>query len=600
MMKLETAELERDVHSFARPNEVAIEHLQLSLEVDFAQRRLSGRAALRLCNKAGTDRLYLDTHDLDIQRVTLADGKTEPPFTLGDRVPYLGRPLEIRIQPGTQWVNIEYATRPEAGALQWLTPEQAGSSLPFLYTQSEAILARTWVPCQDTPGVRMTYEATVTVPSGLMAVMSAENPQEKTVDGVYRFAMPQPIPSYLLALAAGDLAFRKLDWNSGIYALPAVVERGAWELADTPKMIAAVERLYGPYQWGRYDVLILPESYPYGGMENPRLTFATPTILAGDRSLVSLVAHELAHGWSGNLVTNATWNDFWLNEGLAVYLERRIMEALWGKDYADMMWVLGRQELEATIREKGQDSPDTHLLLNLGGRDPDDAASRIPYEKGALFLTAVEMAVGRERFDRFLRGYFDSFAFRSIDTGTFLAYLRANLLDATPRLAERIGVDRWIYGPAVPANAPRFQAAAFNQVDLALDAFVKGAPASELPVVGWTAQHWLHFLRNLPAPLGSQKTADLDDTFHLTSSGNSEVLCAWLLLAIQNRHTPAYPVLDRFLSTVGRQKFLKTLYSELVKTPDGTEMALRIYSRARQTYHSISQGTVDKILNWGG
>src|SRR5580693_7130171 len=340
-----------DVHSFSRPDEVAVDHLQLALTVDFAARRLSGRASLRLVNRSGAGRLVLDTAGLDIERVTLDDGRTAAPFTLGEAVPFLGRPLEIRIPPTARRVHIDYATRPEAAALQWVTPEQAGSDHPFLYTQSEAILARSWVPCQDTPGVRMTYDATVRVPPGLLALMSAENPTARSADGVYRFHMPQRIPSYLLALAVCDLAFHPFDARSGVYALPSVVERAAWELADTPRRIAAAERLYGPYPWGRYDLLVLPASYPYGGMENPRLTFATPTILAGDRSLVSLVAHELAHSWSGNLVTNASWNDFWLNEGFTVYFERRIMEALNGRDYAAMLAVLGRQDLEDHIAE---------------------------------------------------------------------------------------------------------------------------------------------------------------------------------------------------------------------------------------------------------
>ncbi|HEV2845998.1 MAG TPA: M1 family aminopeptidase/hydrolase, partial [Thermoanaerobaculia bacterium] len=312
---VKVAETVQDVHSFARPEEVSVEHLLLDLTVDFNQRQLAGRASLRINNKRGADRVVLDTRDLEIRRVTLDDGKTEARWKLGDPVKFLGQPLEIEIAPNTTWVNVDYTTKPEAAALQWLTPEQAGSPSPFLYTQSQAILARTWAPCQDTPAVRMTYEATIRVPRGLMAVMSAENPTQKSADGVYKFRMPQRIPSYLLALGVGDLEFRALGANSGVYALPTVVEKAAWELADTPKMIDAAEKLYGPYKWGRYDLLILPASYPYGGMENPRLTFATPTILAGDRSLVALVANELEHSWSGNLVPNATWDDFWLNEG---------------------------------------------------------------------------------------------------------------------------------------------------------------------------------------------------------------------------------------------------------------------------------------------
>jgi leukotriene-A4 hydrolase len=594
------AESEQDPHSFARPDEVAVEHLALDLTVDFPQRRLAGRASLRLDNKTGAQRLVLDTRDLEIRRVTLDDGQTEARFKLGDEVKFLGRPLEVEITPETKWVNVDYATKPEAAALQWLTPEQAGSPSPFLYTQSQAILARTWVPCQDTPGVRMTYEATIRAPRGLMAVMSAENPTRKSADGVYRFEMPQRIPSYLLALAVGDLEFRPLGTSSGVFALPGVVERAAWELADTPKMIDAAEKLYGPYKWGRYDVLILPASYPFGGMENPRLTFATPTILAGDRSLVALVAHELAHSWSGNLVTNATWDDFWLNEGFTTYFEGRIMEAVYGRPYSDMLAVLGRQDLEDVLKELGPESPDTSLHLSLAGRDPDEGVTDVAYEKGALFLKMLEQAVGREAFDRFLRSYFETFAFQSMDTARFVDYLKRQLLGGDEARAQQLQIDAWIHGPGVPANAPQPRSEAFAPVDQAVQTFAAGTSAAQLSTTGWTTHHWLHFIRNLPAKLDAQRMADLDAAFHFSDSGNSEILSAWLLKVIDSKYEPAYPALEGFLTTVGRRKFLKPLYTELAKTPEGAEMALRIYEKARPGYHSVSQNTIDEILGWRG
>jgi len=456
------------------------------------------------------------------------------------------------------------------------------------------------VPCQDSPGVRMTYEATIHAPRGLLALMSAENPAQKSADGVYRFKMPQRIPSYLLALAVGDLEFRPLGARSSIYALPAVAERAAWELADTPKMIDAAEKLYGPYKWGRYDILILPASYPYGGMENPRLTFATPTILAGDRSLVSLVAHELAHSWSGNLVTNATWDDFWLNEGFTVYFEGRIMEAVYGRPYFDMLAVLGRQALDDVLKELGPESPDTRLHLDIAGRDPDEVTSDIAYEKGALFLRMLEQAVGREKLDRFLRTYFDTFAFQSMDTARFAQYLKQQLLAGDEALAQKLQIDAWLYNPGLPSNAPQPRSEAFASVDQAVQGFTAGTPAAQLATAGWTTHHWLHFLHDLPEKLDAQRMADLDAAFHFSDSGNSEILSAWLLKVIDSRYEPAYPALERFLTTVGRRKYLKPLYTEMAKTPAGTEMALRIYEKARPGYHSVSQNTVDQILGWRG
>jgi leukotriene-A4 hydrolase len=588
----------RDPHSFSHPDEVAVDHLALDLTVDFEKRQLAGRASLRLANKTGANRLYLDTNGLDIRRVTLGDGSAAP-FTLGDPDKILGRQLEIQLKAGTQWVHVDYSTRPEAAALQWLQPEQtAARKAPFLLSQSEAILARTWIPLQDSPGVRITYEATLHVPPGLLALMSAENPTQKSADGVYHFRMPQRIPSYLMALAVGDLEFRPLGPTTGVYAEPPVADLAAWEFADTPKMVAAAERLYGPYRWGRYDLLILPPSFPFGGMENPRLTFATPTIIARDRSLVSLVAHELAHSWSGNLVTNATWNDFWLNEGFTDYFERRIMEALYGKEYTDMLAVLGRQDLEQTLAEKGAESPDTRLHLDLAGRDPDEGTNDIAYEKGALFLKTLELAVGRERFDRFLRTYFDTFAFQSMDSARFVAYLQANLLNGDEALATRLMIDAWIYGPGIPANAPEIRSAAFAKVDQTIQSFAQGTPPGELPTAGWTTHHWLHFLRNLPKPLDTQKMAALDAAFHFTDSGNSEILNEWLGRAIESRYEPAYPALERFLTGMGRRKFLRPLYMALAKTPAGTDMALRIYEQARPGYHPVAQSMVDKILDW--
>src|SRR5436190_6423239 len=431
----------RDVHSFARPDEAVVRHLALNLEVDFERRVLRGIAEVRFEKTPEARRLVLDTHGLTIDRINI-DGGGEATFALGDETPFLGRALTIDVDEDTEVVSIHYETSPDAAAVQWLAPAQtAGGKHPFLFTQSQAILARTWVPCQDSPGIRMTYSATVRVPKELMAVMSAENPVEANDSGVYHFHMPQPIPSYLLALSVGDLAFRRFSDNSGVYAEKPMIEASAYELADTQKMIEAAEKLYGPYRWGQYDILVLPPSFPFGGMENPRLTFATPTILAGDRSLVNLVAHELAHSWSGNLVTNATWNDFWLNEGFTVYFERRIMEAVYGRDYSEMLARLGMQDLEQIVDELGKDSRDTYLLLDLQGRDPDDAATKLAYEKGYFLLRLIEETVGRPAFDAFLRDYFDRHAFQSMTTAQFVAELR--------RAFPNVEVEMWINAPGI-------------------------------------------------------------------------------------------------------------------------------------------------------
>jgi leukotriene-A4 hydrolase len=580
----------RDPHSYARPEEVRVEHIALDLTVDFAKKQLSGSANLRIHKEQqNATKLILDTHGLDIRKVTLQPGNLPVQFHLAEADPILGSALEIPIQPETETVNIEYSSHPDAKALQWLEPAMtAGKKHPFLLSQSQAILARTWVPCQDTPGVRFTYDATLHVPKELLAVMSAENPQARTENGVYQFRMTNPIPSYLLAIAVGDLEFRPFDTRSGVYAEPSVIEAAAREFSDTPKMIQTAESLYGPYRWGRYDMLVLPPSFPYGGMENPRLTFLTPTVIAGDKSLVSLISHELAHSWSGNLVTNATWNDFWLNEGFTTYFEHRITEKLYGREYSEMLWQLGLTDVTeelATLPEKDQ-----HLALDFAGRDPDDAPG-IAYEKGALFLRLLEETAGRERWDNFLRTYFDTFAFKPMDTKTFENYLKAQL----PDVVQKVDIDVWIHGPGLPPNVPKPHSEAFATVEAQAQSYANGAAPEALTLDKWSSHERVHFIQSLPV-LPPERMAMLDGRFDLSESGNSEVLSAWLEKSIDAKYKAAYPAIERFLTTQGRRKFLKPLYEKLAKNPEDLAFARRIYKTARPTYHPVSQATIDAIL----
>jgi aminopeptidase N len=585
-----------DPHSYARPEEAAATHLELDIHVDMQQQRIRGTATYKLKRQTG-DSVVFDTYGLTIQKVTLGDG-SEAAFSLGVKDSILGQALRVALPPGMDQVSISYATGPEAKALQWLTPAQtADKQFPFLFTQGEATLTRTWIPIQDSPGIRITYNARVTVPKELMAVMSATNPQEHSADGAYSFRMEKPIPSYLIALAVGDLGFKATGPRTGVYAERSVVDTAAWELADMEKMVEAAEKLYGPYRWGRYDVIILPPSFPFGGMENPCLTFATPTILAGDRSLTSLVAHELAHSWSGNLVTNATWNDFWLNEGFTVYFEHRITEALYGKEYNDMTSLLGYQDLLANIAEidSGKHPEDTALHLHLEGRNPDDGMTDVPYEKGYAFLRLIESKVGRPRFDAFLRGYFDHFAFRSITTDTFKAYLDQELLGP---MNVALNTEEWIDKPGLPSNVIVPVSDRFVKVDGEIARWAKGTPAKDLATSGWGTFEWIHFLRHLPKGLNQAQMDQLDAVFHFTGSGNSEILAAWLEQCVKNDHEKAFGKLDEFLTTVGRRKFLVPLYTELKATAKGTLLARQIYAHARPNYHNVSVRTIDDLLAW--
>ena len=590
-----------DIHSFARPEVARVTHVALDLDVDFASRRLGGTATLSLDVAPGAGQVILDTRKLDIRAVRTPAGEALP-FALGEEDPIRGRPLTVQLPRGDRTIVVVYQTRPDADALQWLTPAQtAGKRHPYLFSQGQAILTRTWIPTQDSPGIRQTFSARIAVPQELRAVMSAEmlTPEGKLTDDgrrAFEFRLTHPVPAYLIAIAAGDIAFRSLGARTGVYTEPSMLERAAHELAETEKMVEAAEALYGPYRWGRYDLLVLPPSFPFGGMENPRLTFATPTILAGDRSLVSLVAHELAHSWSGNLVTNATWSDFWLNEGFTTYFENRIMERVYGADYAAMLRVLGVNALRETIAGFGADSSQSILHIDLAGKNPDDGMTEVAYEKGAAFLRTIEHAVGRERFDAWLRSYFDRFAFQSQTSAGFLADLRTNLIQGDAALEARIRPDEWVYRPGLPGNMPEETSPRFALVDAQSARFLGGAGASTIDTKQWSTHEWLRFLNGLPDTISVVRMAELDRQFRLSETGNSEMLFSWLRLAIRRRYEPAFPALERFLTTQGRRKFIRPLFQELMNTDWGKPLAREIYAKARPTYHSVTSGSVDAIV----
>lgn len=593
------AALAKDVHSYARPEIARVTHVDLDLTTDFASKTLSGTATLNVKAAPGAKEIVLDARGLNIKAVR-ADGRPTT-FVLGAADPIKGQPLTVQLPEGTKQIAIDYATSPDAAALQWLSPAQtAGKKHPYLFSQGQAILTRTWVPTQDSPGIRQTWTAKITVPAPLKAVMSANmlTPDgENAANGMrsFRFSEDKPVPPYLIALAVGDIAFKPLGPRTGVYTEPSMLEASAAELVDLEKMVDAAEKLYGPYRWGRYDLLVLPPSFPFGGMENPRLTFATPTIIAGDRSLVSLVAHELAHSWSGNLVTNATWDDFWLNEGFTTYFENRIMEALYGPERAAMLQSLGWRDLQATIAET--EPRDTHLHLALEGRDPDDGMSDIAYEKGANFLRTIERTVGRERFDAWLRSYFDRHAFQPMTTEVFLRDLRENLIKGDRALEQNLMLDAWINGPGIPSNAVQPQSQAFAKVETQAKAFAAGAPAARLQTQGWTTQEWQHFIGALPRTLTKAQLDDLERTFKWNSAGNSEIRFAWLMLAVDNRYDAAVPSVEQFLTAQGRRKFVLPLFSALMKEGEwGQPIARRIYARTRPLYHPVTSGSVDDVV----
>ena len=675
-------------HSYANDGEFLITHMDMRLAVNFADKTIEGwveyslvHAYLRDNRKPGSvppdhfnpitgnHILLLDHRDMDVLGVyaggsfdkksgTLKNGAKGLLFEVGIGVAdtlLFGKPLEIEVPRSQSKIVIHYKTRPSAGALQWLSPAQTyDQTHPFLFSQSQAILARTWIPLQDKPSVRFTYTSEVRVvcgigvenpdinPTDFNVVMSAVklgNPEGDIVSNnkVHRFEQKKPIPSYLMAIAVGSFGYKSLGKNTGVYAEHKLLQKAAWEFADLQKMVDAAGEMFGEYAWGDYNVLVLPPSFPFGGMENPVVTFATPTIIAGDRSLVSLLAHELAHSWSGNLVTNRTWDDFWLNEGFTVYVESRIMEQLYGKNYADMLRVLGKGELDKTLGWMLKEAPeDSHLRLHLGDRDPDEGLTDIAYEKGRFFLMMLEQLYGRAAFDEFLNGHFRKYAFGTVTTDLFLADLKAfhekqvagNGVGPLPTWRDfEPRVMAWIDGEGLPVGGfPVLESKEFERVEQQVSKFLwSGEPlhagssipcdASVIDTSGFTTHHWLHLLRKLhtrtdgsPGRLSREEMAGLDARFHFTQTQNAEIACDWFVLSIQSDYRPAYQAMHDFLLKVGRRKFLMPIYEALLAQyvvkdgkyesafAQGKEMATEIFLQAEPGYHSVAARSLRELL----
>ncbi len=583
-----------DPHSYTDPDQASTRHMDLELTVDFAARRLRGVVRLDFA-EAGSGPVDLDTRDLTIEAVETADG-TPLDFHLADPEGFMGARLRIERPAGVDSLRIRYATSPEASALQWLEPQHtAGGNHPYMFSQCQPIHARSMVPVQDSARVRFSYSARITVPRPLKAVMSAAPGEEARgeTSSVFSFEMPQPIPSYLLAIAVGNLASQDVGPRSRVYAEPEQLEAAAWEFAEIDRMLLAAEGLFGPYRWDRFDFIVMPPAFPYGGMENPRLTFLTPTLLAGDRSLVNVLAHELAHSWTGNLVTNATMNDFWLNEGFTVWAERRILEALAGEDAVALAAAIGRHGLEEDIQRFGEDSPLTRLENDLAGIDPDEVYSQVPYEKGCLLVQLIEKTVGRQAFDRFITRYMDRFAFTSITTAEFEAFFHEEL----PGVAEKIGMDAWIHGPGIPANAPVFHSRQLEEITALAASWADGERPDPQVAREWSAELWQIYLQRLPRPISVDDCAWLDQTFSLTDSGNCEILCQWLLIAAASGWEPAYPRIRSFLGSVGRMKYLKPLYTVLHAHERTRAMAAELFAAYGDRYHPIARGGLESILS---
>jgi aminopeptidase N len=583
-----------DPHSHANPRQARTERISLALRVDFPSRTLRGEAALDLA-QAREGPLDLDTRDLEIEAVFAFDGRPlrhrrEP------RDPILGSRLRIDLPAHAQGVRIRYATSPRATALQWLDPGRSGSAAhPLLYSQCQSIHARSIAPLQDTPAVRARLEVRLTVPSGLRAIVAAESLGREpggAGEATDRFATPEPIPPHLIAFAVGDFETRRLSHRSAVWAAPELVDRAASELSGVETVLVAAESLFGPYLWGRYDLLVLPPSFPYGGMENPRLSFLSPSLLSGDGAVVNVIAHEVAHAWTGNLVTNASANDFWLNEGFAVYAERRILEAMQGRELAGMHAAIGRHDLEQTLHRLESRPELTRLRVDLAGLDPDQAYSSVPYEKGYLFLRRLEEIAGRAAWDAFLRTYLDRFAFRSITTQSFLDLLEESL----PRVAATAGVLRWIDGPGIPADAPDAPSQRLTELRILARRAAAGAFPSPVERERIGPAELVVFLQALPSPLSASVCAELDRAFQLETTRNLEIRVNWILVQLRSGVPQGTAAAREVLLATGRLRHVRAIYAALCAQPALRSFALEVFAEAREGYHPIARARIEDLF----
>jgi leukotriene-A4 hydrolase len=588
--------LRLDPHSHHDADQAETESFDLRLTVDFERRWLEGEVSLRLSPSAARRRggpLDLDTRDLAIE--TVASAGRELPFELGSSDAVLGTRLRVSLPPDTEQITIRYRTSDRATALGWLAPEQTASKRhPYLFSQCQAIHARSIVPLQDTPSRRVTFTAALDVPAELTSLMAARfvdrqpGAHGRAID---RWEMPEAIPPYLFALAVGDVASRELSPRVRVWAEPESLDAAAWEFEGVEPMIEAAERLFGPYDWERFDLLVMPPSFPYGGMENPRLTFLTPTIIAGDRSLVNVVAHELSHSWTGNLVSNASAEHFWLNEGFTVYAERRILEAIWGREESELHAAVGRKELLRVLDELAPHPGLTRLRCRLQGIDPDHAFSIVPYEKGYLLLRALEEAEGRQRWDRFLLDYMRAYRFKALTTEEWLVFLEREL----PGAAARVDAVSYLHAPGLPANAPVPRSERLERV-LALPPAVPHADVG----AKLTPLEWRLYLDHMPRPTPAAACAELDARFGLSQNDNAEIVSGWLELALESRYAPALARACDFLGEVGRMKYLKPLYKALLSEPGTRALARDAYARHQNGYHPIARHVVESLFAAAG
>ena len=581
-----------DLSSLSNPNEVVVTNLKWEAAVDFDETNLVGKVTYTLQrNTRDAKRLCLDTSHLVIQGVT-GDTNVSLSYKLHPvSKPHLGQLLEINLDPSTKAVTVAYNTTPQSSASQWLPPSQtAGKKHPYLFTQCQAIHARSLFPCQDRPGVKMTYSAKITCPRWSTCVMSALLQKQEEVGDkiVFFFLQPVPISSYLVALAVGELAKVDICETVAIYSEPCVAEAAAHEFAQTNDFLKIATDLAGTeYVWKRYDLLCLPPSFPYGGMENPCLTFVTPTLLAGDRSLADVVAHEIAHSWTGNLVTNATWQHFWLNEGWTTWFQRKIMAKIHKDEkFVDFDAIGGYKTLQETVEHM----PDkfTSLIPLLGDTDPDEYYSSVPYEKGFNLLYSLEKRVGTPDFEAFFKAYVKTFAYKTLTSEDFKDFF-ITFFKGREEI-KTIDWEAWFHHPGMPPEVSVFDQSIAKEAQqlaglwLAVD--TNGGALPDTDISSWTTNSVLCFLDALQG-----HTFKLSSIFAMNAkygyaeSHNAEILFRFCQLALAAKDRYILPVVVRFITTQGRMKFTRPLYRSLYQFD--RVLAVDTFLKHQDFYHPI-------------
>lgn len=600
-----------DPNSYSRPDQVVVKELHLDWQVDFTRQVVAGFVLLTVeCVQDGHD-LILDTRDLVIKSVQDADSSKALSHILGEAHPNFGAPLSITLpQSGSKtWkIKVEYETSPKCSALQWLSPEQtAGKRHPYVFSQCQAIHCRSLVPCQDTPAVKVKYSAEVRAPLGLTVLMSAlrEGQQQGEAHTTFKFSQPVPIPAYLLALAVGDLESRKVGPRSHVWSEKEFVDQAAYEFAETEVMLKAAEDVCGPYVWGQYDLLILPPSFPYGGMENPCLTFVTPTLLAGDRSLADVVIHEISHSWTGNLVTNSQWEHFWLNEGFTMFVERKIISRLSGEEARHFSAIGGWKDLADCIRTRGDTDPLTQLVPDLNGVDPDDAFSTVPYEKGHTLLWHLETLLGGSaKFEPFLKSYLDKFKYSSLKSGQFVEYLQEYFKDQAEVL-KQVDWQAWWATPGMPIVTPKFNdtlavpCTALARRWVEWDPFSTKCPFNKEDLQALSPIQVRAFLAQLleEAPLSSEKVCHMEEAYGMSGRLNSEIRFRWLRLCLRAKWEECVNAALQFVTEQGRMKFVRPIYRDLYAWEEMRPRAIATFEKNRPAMMHVAAYVVAKDLH---